>query len=415
MRKISGIILTLLSLLLVRNAYAEPLSAYISEVYPEYAANDIQATTDINITFNNEMEKKSVEKNFLIWPKTPGKFIWDKNKLTFRPYAPLWPSTAYLITLSDQVRDTRGFPLSIGYFTTSTQGLYVGKDAKIHIVSKNNQFDLPVTEGANPVWGPGNRSIIYEYNNGLWITDANGKNQTKLTEDLSLEYACADLAPQGRWLVFAGTNLAQVSNIYFLDLEENIQKQLTAFFEPGEIRQICWSPDGLYIAFLREGQIWVMSQDGTNLRKVNTPEAVCKENFSWSPGGTQIAFCGIENIWVGNIYSSELKKISFDDPKTGRLNWSTNNRIVFEAEGLTTMDADGGNELNIPTAARMPQWINSGKYFSCILPLHNKNNEAQLWIFSAEGAIKKKLAIIDINSPNVSWSKNIDLTSSPFP
>ena len=71
------------------------------------------------------------------------------------------------------------------------------------------------------------------------------------------------------------------------------------------------------------------------------------------------------------------------------------------------MEADGSNEVHIPTAAKKPIWINEGKFFSLVLPLHNQENSAQIWLMSADGKNKEKVAVIANEFTDISWSRNI--------
>jgi hypothetical protein len=151
------------------------------------------------------------------------------------------------------------------------------------------------------------------------------------------------------------------------------------------------------------------------MRKLTTTDLPCKANFAWSPGGTKIAFSGKENIWIGDVYSGELRKVSFENPKTGMLAWALNNKLCFEAEGITIMDADGSSEVQIATSGRGPMWVDRGTLFSFVLPLHNAENTAQLWMMSADGLKKEKLAVIDNRNRSVSWSGNANLSRSLFP
>ncbi|MEA3347356.1 MAG: hypothetical protein U9Q21_04660, partial [Candidatus Auribacterota bacterium] len=128
---------------------------------------------------------------------------------------------------------------------------------------------------------------------------------------------------------------------------------------------------------------------------------------AWSPGGTKIAFTGKKNVWIGDIYSAELRKMSFDEPKTGVLDWSQDNKIVFVSEGLTIMNADGSDEIKVLSAARNPVWVNNGEWISFVLPLDNKDNKAQLWVMDSMGKNKKKIAVIHSGKMDVSWSRNI--------
>ncbi len=411
--KFPALLFCLAVFFLTKGVIAQAEFPKITAVWPEYAASDVDTTIEISLTFSLAMDRKSVETNFYIYPKTKGRFRWEKNKLIFKPYQPLSPSTTYVVSFAPQVKDTNGSPLILTYFTTIAQGLCVGRDGKIRIVSKNNKPEHVLTEGKNPVWSLDNRSIIYDDQGEIWRINNNRKHQIQLTDEKLISCTMPVYNPGADIIAFVGTNSAQVSNVYTLDPNAKIVNQLTAFFQPESIDVVRWSPDGLYLAFLRAGQIWIINQDGNDLRKLTTNELTCNVNFAWSPGGTKIAFVGDENIWVGNIYSLKLRKVSFDNLKTGAVDWSKKNKIVFECEGLTIMDADGSNEIQIVTAGKNPVWINSGDYLSFILPLYNKDNFDQLWIMSADGLKKEKIADINSDYNSVSWSKNVSFLKSP--
>lgn len=99
--------------------------------------------------------------------------------------------------------------------------------------------------------------------------------------------------------------------------------------------------------------------------------------------------------------------MSFDDSKTGALDWSQDNKIVFVSEGITMMNADGSDEIKVLSAARNPVWVSNGKLVSFILPLNNQDNKAQLWVMDAAGKNKKKIADISAGQMHVSWSRNV--------
>ncbi|MCP4649480.1 MAG: hypothetical protein GY853_05275 [PVC group bacterium] len=379
----------------------------ITVASPEYGVSDIDTTTDILVTFSGVMHKKSVEESFYIFPEIKGKFKWEKNTLVFKPRKQLLPSTSYFVTFTSGVKGANGMPLILTYFSTTPQALCVGPEGELQIVGKNTQVEKLKVKGNNPVWSSDNSRIVYDYEGEIWTVDSDGKDEIQLTEDESLIASYPRCNPFTELIAFVGTNSAGGANVFTVETETKIIRQLTAFFDSQGVNEIKWSPDGLYCAFLRGGQIWIMNPDGTNMRRLTTNDLQCEGNFSWSPAGTKIAFSGDENVWVGDIYSLEFRKLSFDNPKTGRLDWAKNNKVVYEAEGLTIMDSDGSAEIQVATAGKNPLWINSGKYLSYILPLYNKKNTAQLWLMSADGLTKEKIAVIGAGSDFVSWSKNI--------
>jgi len=396
-------------LLSITNAVqAQQVIPKIELVSPQYGATDIDTLTKIKVTFNASMNKKSVEKNFYVFPEISGKISWTGKTLVFSPDKPLLPSTSYFVSFSSGIKAADGIPLAVTYFSTPAEGVCVGPEGSINILSINaDRKDIKV-QGSNPIWAADNKSIVFEDKGKIWKVDANGKNIVQLVSD---EESYMAGIPEPNYfsdsIAFVGTNAAGTSNVYVVDVKTKIPRQLTSFFEPNLISHISWSPDGLYLAFLRAGQVWIMNQDGKDLNKLTNDELTCKGNFAWSPGGTKIAFSGQENVWIGDIYSTELRKISFDSPKTGLLDWSQNNRIVFESEGLTIMNADGSDEIRVPTAAENPQWIDRGNSLSFILNLYNDSGTSQIWSLTLDGKTKKKIGVINAAFPSISWSRNI--------
>ena len=388
--------------------FAQQAIPKIKKIEPAYGAVDVDTQAQISITFNVAMDKKSVEANFHIFPEVRGSLRWQNNTLVFKPHKPLLPSTSYFISFNPKLKTINGIPLSIIYFNTPAEGVFVGPEGTINIVSINAKVQELSVKGNNPVWSPDNKSIIYDSDGGIWKVDISGKNKIKISyDDETYKASYPVYNPLTELIAFVGTNSAGSANVYTIDMETEVIEQLTVFYEPTQIEYLSWSPDGLYLAFLRAGQVWIMNNDGKDMKKLTTDELQCKKNFAWSPGGTKIAFTGRNNVWIGDIYSAQLRKMSFDDPKTGVLDWSQDNKIVFISGGLTIMNADGSDEIKVLSAAQKPGWINNGELLSFVLPLENEDNKAQLWVMDSKGKNKKKIAEINASQIDVSWSRNI--------
>ena len=413
--KITLILVLLFSFCIDAHALVKANFPQIESVFPEYGSTSVDTTTLVKISFKVTMDKNSVEDNFYIYPEIKGRFKWDGNTLVFKPRKPLLPSTSYFVTFTPQIKDINSMPLISTHFSTTAQALCVSPRGGIQIVGQNMQVEKMRVKGNNPVWSADNSRIVYDHQGEIWAIDSAGRNKVQLTDDETLLAIKPTANTFADLVAFVGINDAGVANVYTVEEKTKIIHQLTGFFQPATIDIIKWSPDGLYCAFLREGQIWIMAPDGNNMRKLTTEELICKNSFSWSPAGTKIAFSGSENVWMGDIYSLEFRKLSFDNAKTGKLDWSLNNKIVYETQGLTIMEADGSREIQVLTAGISPLWINSGSFLSYILPLHNDKNIGQLWIMSGDAIDKEKIADIGAQTDSVSWSKNIGFSSISAP
>ena len=131
--------------------------------------------------------------------------------------------------------------------------------------------------------------------------------------------------------------------IYVMDADGNNQIRLTYHWEMDI--QPSWSPDGGRIAFAsnRNGgnyQIYVMDSNGKNVRRLTA--GINDRNPAWSPGGQKIAFTGIGDEEIGRenrkakIYvvtpdGTNLKKLAGHIPSTDLdPAWSPDSqRIVF--------------------------------------------------------------------------------------
>jgi len=354
-----------------------------------------------------------IEQNLFLLPAAAGTFHWQEHTLVFTPRQPLIPSTTYIVSLDESVKSQDGVPLAITYFSTATMGVRVGSDQMMYVVNPLNGQERPLGAGEDPSWANDNRSLFFARDGQLWQVSGDGKDAQKLTQEDAIRISLPQESPRSPVVVFSGSNAAGIDNIYSLELASRAVRQLTSFYEPARITQVRWSPDGLYVAFLRDTQIWIMNQDGTNLKRLTTDELRCTVNFAWSPGGTKIAFTGGENIWVGDIYSLEMRKLSFDDPNTGWVDWSHANRIAYESAGIVVMNADGSNEQRLATGGKRPLWVGDTDQLSFVLSLQQDEFAAQLWTIDLATQNKNTIANIDLRSPHVSWSRNVRDPLSP--
>lgn len=153
------------------------------------------------------------------------------------------------------------------------------------------------------------------------------------------------------------------------------------------------SPDGRQIVFTgmpRGGSVfdanvdlYVVSRDGSGLRRLTTDDAVDYQS-SWSPDGTRIAFTsmrgGQRNVWMMNQDGSNLRRLTDALPgaphagsggSAGDASWSPDGtRLVYAVTAdnktsLWVMDADGTNKRPLTVSmdgnAYDPTWSANGQ------------------------------------------------------
>ncbi len=122
---------------------------------------------------------------------------------------------------------------------------------------------------------------------------------TQVTDDLDFaEMDAITWAPDGEQIVFAagpalGSVLPCNHHLYVIDADGSNLRQLTW----GSTCDLManWSPDEAWIAFSRNGELWLIRPDGSEPHRLfGESGKFCLGELKWSPNSQQIAFLGQE-------------------------------------------------------------------------------------------------------------------------
>ncbi len=110
-----------------------------------------------------------------------------------------------------------------------------------------------------------------------------------------------------------------------------------------------WSPNGDLIAFLRDGDVWVVRPDGTGQKKIAGDGTV--EALAWSPDGMRLAFSADSYLGFVSPDGTGPERIANIQPHA--LSWSPDGKTIVYAPGM-------GSRIRITTLT--PAVLKMGGY-----------------------------------------------------
>ena len=220
----------------------------------------------------------------------------------------------------------------------------------------------------NPAWSPDGRRIAFTRSADIYVMNADGTNEMRLTENKA-RYADPAWSPDGHHIAFTSDRDGNW-NIYVMDADGTNETRLTD--NEASDDQPTWSPDGHHIAFasVRDGNrdIYVMDADGTNVTRL-TDSTARDIDPAWSPDGRRIAFASVRNenwdIYVMDADDTNVTRLTDSMARDIDPAWSPDGRRIAFSSGregdlrIYVMDADGTNVTRLtngPGDDARPSW-----------------------------------------------------------
>jgi len=261
---------------------------------------------------------------------------------------------------------------------------------------------------------------FYSYRDGnydIYVMNADGSNQTRLTSDPAIDKNPTSWSPDGSMIAFCSERDGN-SEIYTMNADGSNQTRLT--YDPDDdLDPSSWSPDGTMIAFcsMRDGdsEVYIMNADGSNQTNL-TNNSASDINPSWNPDGSRIAFNSTRDdyseIYIMNTDGSNQTRLTNNQTEgTGEYDpvWNSDGgRIAFcsERDGnheIYVMNADGSNQTNLTNNSAddiNPYWSPDG---SMIVFNSNRSGNYEIYTMNADGSNQTNISNSSANDLEPSW------------
>jgi Tol biopolymer transport system component len=245
---------------------------------------------------------------------------------------------------------------------------------------------------------------------GIYVMNADGSGETRLTTTDSVVYFYPDWSPDGTKIAFTRSSGSE-ADVYVMNADGSGETRLTD--NTGFDGDPSWSPDGTQIAFISERvggpDVYVMNTDGSNPTRLTTSHTNLYPD--WSPDGTKIAFSSYRNnnydIYVINADGSGLTRLTTDASADYYPSWSPDGtKIAFfvdrnDGNGeIYVMNADGSDLRNIsnnPASDTSPSWSPDGTQIA--FARHEGGGNMEIYVMNADGSQQARLT--DNSAPDV--------------
>lgn len=153
-----------------------------------------------------------------------------------------------------------------------------------------------------PQLSPDGRSLAYEVRDAVLVRDLKTGREKRIFEFLSPPsyLNCWDLSPDGKRLVISGAGHTSPSQLKIISFEGAQLKELLPE-KWDEVGEVAWAPDGKSVLFTVGGELWQISAEGGQPRKLFTNKFGWWASLRVHPDGRHIAFhayYAVRELWV---------------------------------------------------------------------------------------------------------------------
>jgi Tol biopolymer transport system component len=243
-------------------------------------------------------------------------------------------------------------------------------------------------DDAQSAWSPDGRRIAFKSrrngNNELYVMNADGTGQTRLTTSFNVSEGQPAWSPDGTRLLYRKTPdnpITQNADIWQIDVNPAAPNPRPVLERTGDERYPSYSPDGTKIVFRGDHdlvdhsgdeELYVMNADGTNVVQL-THNDVFDSAPAFSPDGRRIVFESARDsgdplhldIYVMNADGSDVRRLTADPAHDeGPIFSPDGTKILFTSErggssDIWVMNTDGSGLRRLtddPARDESPDW-----------------------------------------------------------
>ncbi|HEV2247414.1 MAG TPA: protein kinase [Terriglobia bacterium] len=272
--------------------------------------------------------------------------------------------------------------------------------------------------GHDAAWSVDQKKLVYAKGKDLYLASGDGTNSRKLVSLDGAAYAPA-WSPDGSEIRFSANDpKTQLSTIWQISADGRNLHQLLPGWQPGAA-ECCgkWTPEGKYLVFVSNGQIWAQRETGSFLRKINhEPVQLTSGAIAYSdplPGKDGKKLYAVAGLARGELDRYDMQSghivpffsgisascVSFSRDKQ----WVT--YVSYPEGNLWRSRADGSQRLQLtfpPISTLLPRWSPDGKEIAFVGGPPNETTK--IYIVSVGGGTPRQVTQGDTNENDVTWS-----------